>query len=138
MDLAKLKSYEPPPHRYTPSYAGNRDDGEPFVVLHRPLIRAYQLEVLDLQARMQEAHPGEDAGAKALRAFAAESDRALAEYHRRVLEAHLVGVEGLLADGEEATVAQFIDACESMPDLVTELIAAIRDAGTLSGDDTGN
>lgn len=138
MDLTTLKTYEPPPHRYTPEYAGNREEEDPFVVLHRPLIRAYQLEVLDIQARLEEQRPADNAGPKALRAYAMEADRALAEYHRRVLQAHLIGVEGLTSEGRSIELDEFVAACLEMPDLVTELIAAVRDAGSVTEGEAGN
>ena len=138
MELKKLTDYEPPPRRYVPAYAGNRDASEPFAVLHRPLIRAYQLEVLDLQASLEEQKPEDGAGPEALRRYAEAADNALVAYHRRVLEGHISGVDGLTSGGDPVGVDEFISIAIGIGPLVEELVAAIRDAGTLSEDDSKN
>lgn len=138
MNLNKLTAYEPPPARYTPEYAANREEDDPFVVLHRPLIRAVQLELLDLHQQMSERRPEEDATAADHAAWARECDRMVGDYHLRVLKSHVVGVESLFEEGSAVTAERFIEIASGLPELVNELIAAFRSSATLSEEDAGN
>jgi hypothetical protein len=138
MDLQTLREWEPPPERFTPEWGGNRESDEPFVVLHRPFLREYQLRWLELQARLEER--GIDGGdtyegsAAVLRAATAEGDT----YRRDFLSAHVAGCEGLTDGGEPVSLDGLLALMEEVPDLGREVLTHVVIGGTLTEADEGN
>lgn len=138
MDIRTIKSYEAPPQRYVPKYAENRESGEPFAILHRPLIRGYQHEWLELTARGEERRKASEGSALELVAVLKEAEKEGTDFRKRFLAAHVVGADGLTDGGEPIGLDALLGLLADVPDLGGEVLAHVLFDGRLTEDDAKN
>ena len=125
--------------KYTPVFNANREDPDgPFVILHRPLIRAYQLKSMDVSAEIEEARAPDDAPRResvaALKRVSALNDAFIDE----ALDAHVIGAENLTEGGKPMDRVGVLAMLKEFPELGTEVYNAIFNSGNLTEADAGN
>ena len=138
MDVRHLRAWEPAPERLTPAYGGNATSPEPFVILHRPLIREYQLRWLDLQADLAERTPGKDTPPGDVAAGVRAAIKMGDAYRSDFLRAHVTGSEGLTDGGEPMALDGLLALLDEVPDLGRDVLSGIVTGGTMTEADAGN
>ena len=134
MDVSTLTR----PTKYTPRFAGNDKDPEPFTLSLKPMVREYQLQSMEVHAEIEEHRAAEDASpgerAAATRANAERND----EFVALVLGVHVVGFDNLTNDGNEMALPDVLALLAEYPRLGEEVFSAIVKGGTMTEDDRKN
>ena len=134
MDVSTLTR----PTKYTPRFAGNDKDPEPFTLSLKPMVREYQLQSMEVHAEIEENKAADDAGpkdrAKATRENSGRNDAFVA----LVLKAHVVGFDNLTNNGSAMDLPEVLELLKEYPRLGEEVFSAIVKGGTMTEDDRKN